>query len=905
MHSHRPGADAGAARGAGPGAGHPAQRPAKQEVRAAEERALRGIRLGAALRAAAPRLPLLLRRRRRRLRRDHPRRARRLGGGAQRQARPPRRPRRRGRRRGPRRDAAGAHAREPALLVLRPLRHPQRLVADQAGVAGAPPPRLRQPPRRRGRAHPRPLQVRGRARAQGAQVHQQGRGRQGVGGRRGALRQARPERTPPPLQVRPVHRDAGAGVRRRAVRRPGAPPQHLRRHHQQGGAARVLGPNLRHQLRRPPPDLLRHGGQGRGRQDHRGGGQRDHHAKRVGEQAVEGPGAVGGVRAADHGGAGPGQPGVHRALQPGDAAAAGAQPVGAHRHDQQPQPEPDAEPEPPADAGAEPAPAVVPARGLLPGGQLAARVGDAPVALHLRGALRLEVRPVPPPLRVRGDGLLRVRRQGRRRDSQVQHGAHPAPRLPEHHHLDPQPHRRGARGPLRRQPQLPQGGRRGDHRRRRAPHHLPPDLRLPAAAPRHRRRVRAARALLRRAAPAQLLVVRQGHRGVDGAGDAGAHGGGVHAGDAVVPARAAAAARPAPAADGVQRILVLAPLLRSGVRAADRARALPVPDEEVAEEVDVDVPGGAHGAVRVRAADPGTALQRAPRADPQGGRVPRQRPVAALLQAAGVPVQERAVHLRQLRRRLAVPVAPVLHHVGAAGRLRERAHQDAGGLDARAQERLLEGVPAAGGGQERAAPGRVRPRRRRHDQPQLPEGADRRALRRAGAGLQAVRRGAARRPGHRRHAHDLHHQGHHQQHEDARRRPGGRRRQHQRRLRVRGLLPHEPGLLLLGHPGAGLLRVVPRRHGRGGRDRQEGRHRAPQLLHQRLRGGGRPLRPHRHAPVAQPRQARRRRRLRHPRQDPLRQAQLAQRLQAHRPQPPRPARRSVLLRCPGADQGAA
>uniref|UniRef100_A0A453J3G8 Ferric reductase NAD binding domain-containing protein n=1 Tax=Aegilops tauschii subsp. strangulata TaxID=200361 RepID=A0A453J3G8_AEGTS len=134
---------------------------------------------------------------------------------------------------------------------------------------------------------------------------------------------------------------------------------------------------------------------------------------------------------------------------------------------------------------------------------------------------------------------------------------------------------------------------------------------------------------------------------------------------------------------------------------------------------DVDVPGGADGDVRVRAADAGAAVERAAGEDTQGGGVPRQRAVAALLQAAGVPVQERAVHLRQLRRRLAVPMAPVLHHVGAAGRLRERAHQDAGGLDPGAQERLLQGLPAADGGQERPAPGRVRPRRRRHVQPEV------------------------------------------------------------------------------------------------------------------------------------------------------------------------------------------
>ncbi|CAD6256873.1 unnamed protein product [Miscanthus lutarioriparius] len=52
-------------------------------------------------------------------------------------------------------------------------------------------------------------------------------------------------------------------------------------------------------------------------------------------------------------------------------------------------------------------------------------------------------------------------------------------------------------------------------------------------------------------------------------------------------------------ADRVQRVLVLAPLLRGGVRAAHRARPLPVPDAHVVQEVDVDVPGGAHGAVAV------------------------------------------------------------------------------------------------------------------------------------------------------------------------------------------------------------------------------------------------------------------------------------------------------------------
>jgi respiratory burst oxidase len=43
-------------------------------------------------------------------------------------------------------------------------------------------------------------------------------------------------------------------------------------------------------------------------------------------------------------------------------------------------------------------------------------VGDAPVAVRLRGPLRLEVHPVPPLVRVPGDGVLCVHGQGRRRD---------------------------------------------------------------------------------------------------------------------------------------------------------------------------------------------------------------------------------------------------------------------------------------------------------------------------------------------------------------------------------------------------------------------------------------------------------------------------------------------------------
>jgi hypothetical protein len=76
--------------------------------------------------------------------------------------------------------------------------------------------------------------------------------------------------------------------------------------------------------------------------------------------------------------------------------------------------EPDAEPRPPSDDRAKPSPALALARAVLPRGQLAVRVGDAPVDVRLRGPLRLEVHPVLPLVCVPGDGVLRVRGQGRR-----------------------------------------------------------------------------------------------------------------------------------------------------------------------------------------------------------------------------------------------------------------------------------------------------------------------------------------------------------------------------------------------------------------------------------------------------------------------------------------------------------
>lgn len=73
-------------------------------------------------------------------------------------------------------------------------------------------------------------------------------------------------------------------------------------------------------------------------------------------------------------------------------------------------------------------------------------------------------------------------------------------------------------------------------------------------------------------------------------------------------------------------------------------------------DADVDVPGGADVPVRVREADEGAPVEREAGEDTQGCGVPRKCAVAALLQATGFQVQEWAVHLRQLCRRLAVPM---------------------------------------------------------------------------------------------------------------------------------------------------------------------------------------------------------------------------------------------------------
>nr|ACR38408.1 unknown [Zea mays] len=79
----------------------------------------------------------------------------------------------------------------------------------------------------------------------------------------------------------------------------------------QGGALRLLAPDLRSELRRAAPDLLRHGGHQRGREDNEGGSTGADRAQRVGQQAGKAQGAGGGVRVAHHGGARPGEAWLH------------------------------------------------------------------------------------------------------------------------------------------------------------------------------------------------------------------------------------------------------------------------------------------------------------------------------------------------------------------------------------------------------------------------------------------------------------------------------------------------------------------------------------------------------------------------------------------------------------------
>ncbi|VAI14314.1 unnamed protein product [Triticum turgidum subsp. durum] len=240
--------------------------------------------------------------------------------------------------------------------------------------------------------------------------------------------------------------------------------------------------------------------------------------------------------------------------------------------------------------------------------------------------------------------------------------------------------------------------------------------------------------------------------------------------------------------------------------------------------------------------------------------------------------------------------APIHHHLGSRRRLPQHAHPVPGRLDEQIQSHLLPDMQATVGRAERSPESRLHVHGGAQRQRQVPAAADRRALRRAGAGLPQVRRAPPHRPRHRRHAAHQHRQGRAQQRPPAGSGAGGRRGVHD-----------EAGLLLLVHAGGGLLRVVPRRDERGGgaRRRRRGvRGGAAQPLHQRVRGRRRAVGHGGDAAGAPPRQERRGRGVRDPRAHALRQALLARRLQARRLRPPGAARRGLLLRRPEAHAGA-
>ena len=67
--------------------------------------------------------------------------------------------------------------------------------------------------------------------------------------------------------------------------------------------------------------------------------------------------------------------------------------------------------------------------------QLAETMDHDAMAWHLLRPIRLQIYSVPEQSGLWRDGLLRLRRQRRRRDSQVQHGSHIAACLSQHHHL--------------------------------------------------------------------------------------------------------------------------------------------------------------------------------------------------------------------------------------------------------------------------------------------------------------------------------------------------------------------------------------------------------------------------------------------------------------------------------------
>lgn len=87
---------------------------------------------------------------------------------------------------------------------------------------------------------------------------------------------------------------------------------------------------------------------------------------------------------------------------------------------------------------------------------LAASVGDSGLGGCDGRLVRLEVRTVPAPSRLRGHGLLPPNCQRRRRDTEAQHGSGSLASLPEYADVAPV-HQSPPLRPLRRQYQFPQG----------------------------------------------------------------------------------------------------------------------------------------------------------------------------------------------------------------------------------------------------------------------------------------------------------------------------------------------------------------------------------------------------------------------------------------------------------------
>lgn len=75
--------------------------------------------------------------------------------------------------------------------------------------------------------------------------------------------------------------------------------------------------------------------------------------------------------------------------------------------------------------------------GLLLGGELEEAVGDCTLDWDHGCTLHMEVHPVQKHVCIQSHGLLPDHSQGSCRDSQVQHGAHPSPGLPEHDNVAP------------------------------------------------------------------------------------------------------------------------------------------------------------------------------------------------------------------------------------------------------------------------------------------------------------------------------------------------------------------------------------------------------------------------------------------------------------------------------------